>query len=377
MKRLQPGAWVALSVLYLAAWSAPLAALAVPAGTTPPLSSQTVAGLVLLALLATAAATRLAFGRAREPAPQPLPAWRPSTFDAWAPTQPGPSGSDPRAALPAASTRAAGLAPRPAAGPASAPRAPVAAPGASAPLDEASVALALRDVARELRARLDGVLSTSELLVQELQGPDQRALADLMHDSAEELAELAAMADELATLSVGPAPAAATTAVCPLSFLQRTVTGARAAVRSRLSNISLVVAPDLPAQVRLDEQLWGRLLAVLLRCLVRIQDRAVLTVSAERLGDSLLRLRLSSTGRSAAAPAPAATEARGGSLQPGLAGSDPMRLAGLGLLLPARLVGALGGRLSVERTGESGAALELLLPVSGATRRATPVWEAW
>lgn len=360
MKRLQPGALVALPILFLASWSAPLAALTLPPGTVA-VSPPQLAALVLLALLASGAATRLAFTAPAAGAASRLPAssWRASPSPASPPS--APSSTSPSTSSSAATPRVGSRAAEAAAG------APLVLPAAQA----------LQDLARELRARLDGVMSTSELLVQELQGPHQIALADLMRDGVEELAELASMADELAALSGGGQADSPPPPVCPLNFLQRNVTAVRSAVRSRMSSISLVVAPDLPRQVCLDERLWSRLLSVLLRCLSRIQDRAVLIVSAERHGEAQLRLRLSSAahatagaGVAMAAPAPVPAGV-------GVAGNEQMLLAGLGLLLPARLAHAMGGRLSVERAGESGASLELLLPVSAVSRRSTPVWEAW
>lgn len=227
----------------------------------------------------------------------------------------------------------------------------------------------LQSISHELRTPLNGILPSSELMIQLVRSDEQAEIADMINQSAVEMATMIDTLIDIADLQIGRAR------LEPSDFdirrmLDAAAGGFGAAVRSRGGRFAVVVSPTLPERLRCDEARVGRVVRALLEATARIFTRPLVRLEATMASSTRLRLTVrceavAEAGRGGAdAPAPAEAPADAALA----AGRKPREAAAaLGLLLIEDLVDVLGGTLNVLEAHPERLHVEALVPVTPAS----------
>lgn len=226
----------------------------------------------------------------------------------------------------------------------------------------------LQSISHELRTPLNGILPSSELMIQLVRSDEQAEIADMINQSAVEMATMIDTLIDIADLQIGRAR------LEPSDFdirrmLDAAAGGFGAAVRSRGGRFAVVVSPTLPERLRCDEARVGRVVRALLEATARIFTRPQVRLEATMASSTRLRLtvRCEAVAEASRGGAGADTAAEAAVGHAPIPDRKPREAAAaLGLLLIEDLVDVLGGTLNVLEAHPERLHVEALVPVTTA-----------
>lgn len=223
----------------------------------------------------------------------------------------------------------------------------------------------LQSISHELRTPLNGVLCTSELMVQLAMNDEQAQVADIICQSASDLAGMIDMLIDIADLQSGSAKLAQT----PTDIrrvIETTSKSSLSAIWSRGGSLTLRWSPGLANELLIDPVRLAGIVKALLDAAVNVYAGPAITLVASQEQPAELSLGL--TVRPAEPPdgerpVELASQAAGRALQAAQSIDSEDLKAALGLLLLQDLLTALGGSLNVSVTGAHEHQMDVRLPV--------------
>lgn len=217
----------------------------------------------------------------------------------------------------------------------------------------------LANMTHELRTPLDGIIGCADSLQAELEDPNQRECARIIHSSGRALLGMVSSVLDMAKIQAGAMTLE--TSVEPLRPLLDELAMLHAPVAERKGlTFALSVAPDAPVTIACDRTKLVQILNNLLNNAIRFTEQGRVSLSARRDDDGLT-IAVRDTG----CGVPSALhetiferfnqgERAGAGLQGG---------TGLGLALARDLAHLMGGRIDVDSRPGEGAAFRVWLPL--------------
>ena len=217
----------------------------------------------------------------------------------------------------------------------------------------------LQSISHELRTPLNGILPSSELMIQLVRTDEQAEIADMINQSAAELATMIDTLIDIADLQAGRA-ALQRRDVDIRRLIDAATLASTTAVRARGGRVTTVVAGTVPERLGCDDVRLGRVLRALVDAVSRLFEQPALRIEASMTAGPRLRLEVQCEAASGI-PAEKAS-ARGPAAAPDRARQRDAAAA-LGLLLIEDLLEVLGGQLVVLAARPGHLRVEVLIPV--------------
>lgn len=226
----------------------------------------------------------------------------------------------------------------------------------------------LQSISHELRTPLNGVLCTSELMVQMALSDEQAEVADIICQSASDLAGMIDMLIDIAELQSGSATA--TEARADLrEIIEKNSKTSLSSIWARGGSLTLRWAPGLATWLLLDPPRFAVIVRTLLDAAGNVYSSPAVTLTArlESPGELSLKVCVRPVPSPDAEPPvrPAFLESSRGVPGDDVADGEDLK-ATLGLLLLQDLVTTLGGRLVVSTPGAEVHEIDVRLPVRAA-----------
>lgn len=223
---------------------------------------------------------------------------------------------------------------------------------------------AVAAVSHELREPMNGVLGMARLLAEGALSEEQRGLVQAITESAESLLGVINDVLDLSRVVAGRLDLL-DTPFDPRLLLERTVAPFMIKARAKNLRFSLQVAKDVPARLRGDPGRLRQVLVNLIGNAVKFTDTGSVQISAAVSGHGnagRLVIEVADTGPGFDAADAARLFSSHGQI--GRATGRMFGGSGLGLMVSARLVGAMGGRIAVEAGTGQGARFRITLPMT-------------
>lgn len=226
----------------------------------------------------------------------------------------------------------------------------------------------LQSISHEMRTPLNGILPSSELMIQLVRSDDQAEIADMINQSAVELATMIDTLIDIADLQAGRLRLDRQE-VDVRHLIGSAASSPQTAVRLQGGRLSCAVASTVPERLRLDETRFARVLRALVDAVARIFERPSLRIEASMASGPRLRVIVCcEDARDSVAP-PLTEDAEAAAAK----GRRPVKIrardaaAALGLLLIEDLIEVIGGAMKVLEVQPDRLEVELTLPVPPAS----------
>ncbi len=217
----------------------------------------------------------------------------------------------------------------------------------------------LTQLSRDLRTPVHAVLGMADLLTETSLDAEQRRHLDVFRRSADALTHLLEEVNDLARIESGRV-LLKPTSVALVPLIHDQLSRARLHAESKGVQIQLSLSTDLPRQVSADPERLAQVLSELLSHAIRVTRQGRVVVEVRPHSRDPHRIRFAFCDRSLSPET-----SKVASLVEPFTGAGTTRRApsGIGMTLARRLVGLMGGRLSVRQSPGKGSTVVLSLPL--------------
>ncbi|WP_426191445.1 sensor histidine kinase [Massilia sp. DWR3-1-1] len=229
----------------------------------------------------------------------------------------------------------------------------------------------LSNMSHELRTPLNGILGYAELLTFELEQPEQREYADIIHTSGQHLLSLVNQLLQLSKIESGNDSAELAEEQVRI-VLARVVDAHRSSAALKGLKLDLAIAPQVPAMIVCDRMKLVQVLNNLLHNAIKFTDAGRIDVALAPRGPDLV-FSVRDTGRGI--PADVHEKIFEKFFQVDAGDARIGAGTGMGLSLVRELVRLMGGQLTLESAPGAGSTLAFSIPQAARVPAAHPVQE--
>jgi two-component system sensor histidine kinase BarA len=229
----------------------------------------------------------------------------------------------------------------------------------------------LSNMSHELRTPLNGILGYAELLTLELEQPEQREYADIIHTSGQHLLSLVNQLLQLSKIESGNDSAELAEEQVRL-VLASVVDAHRSSAALKGLTLELAIGPQVPATIMCDRMKLVQVLNNLLHNAIKFTDAGRIDVALAMRGPELV-FSVRDTGRGI--PADVHEKIFEKFYQVDAGDARIGEGTGMGLSLVRELVRLMGGQLTLDSAPGAGSTLAFSIPQAAPVPAAHPVQE--